>query len=343
MKGTASIEMATIRRRNGKFQVQIRIKGSQSSTRTFKTKSEALAWSRVEEAEKCNSTKVFNQSHRNEYTVGTLLERYYIEILSKRKWYSRECSILRRFQRSELYNIKVRDLSEADIARYRDERLKVVKPATVVRELCAGSHCFTIAQSEWGVRLPTNVFKSVRKPKVRNSRERRISKEEWNRLVEADHRRGKRAMIHIIELAIQTAMRKGELLNAKWVDVNLTQSTLHIPKTKNDYPRTIPLTPKAIEILQRLKERSDGDTIISVNYFTLSSWWAELLRAAEIRNLRWHDLRHEGISRHFEHGLSVPEVAMISGHRDYQMLRRYTHINPANVASKLAAIFNQSH
>lgn len=334
--------MATIRKRNGKFQVQVRIKGSKSATRTFKTKSEAAAWSRETEIEKYRSPDARTHPVSDTETVGTLLERYYIEILSKRYWYKRECSILRRFQRSDLYNIRINDLCEGDIARYRDSRLKVVKPATVVRELCIGSHCLTIAQSEWGVRLTTNAFKSVRKPKIRNSRERRISQEEWNLILEADSHRGKRAMIHIIELAVETAMRKGELLRAKWTDLDLDQSTLHIPKTKNDYPRTIPLTPKAMEIIRSMQKDGSEDNIISVNYFTLSSWWAELLKAAKIRNLRWHDLRHEGISRHFEHGLSVPEVAMISGHRDYQMLRRYTHINPANVAAKLAMIFNKA-
>ncbi|SFM53965.1 site-specific integrase [Methylobacterium pseudosasicola] len=333
--------MATIRKRNGKFQVQIRIKGSQSVTRTFKTKTEATIWSKTTEVEKYNNPVSHNKDCTNQETVGSLLERYYIEVLSKRPWYSRECSILRRFQRSDIYNIRIEDLCEGDIARYRDQRLKSVKPATVVRELSIGSHCMTTAQGEWGIRLPTNAFKSARKPKVRNSRERRISQEEWNRIVESDRQRGRRSMLHIIELAIETAMRKGELLNAKWTDVDFSQSTLHIPKTKNEYPRTIPLTPKAINIIKSIVRTDNNNNIITVNYFTLNSWWVELLKAAGIRNLRWHDLRHEGISRHFEYGLSVPEVAMISGHRDYQMLRRYTHIKPANVAAKLAMLFNK--
>lgn len=334
--------MATIRKRNGKFQVQIRLKGSKTITKTFKTKSEAVIWSKVTETEKYRNQGSQEQLYYHSETIGDLLERYFIEILSKRYWYKREVSILRRFQRSEIYNIKVAELREGDVARYRDHRLKTVKPATVVRELSIGSHCLTIAQSEWGVRLSGNVFKSVRKPKVRNSRERRISKDEWHRLVESDRRRGKKSMMYIIELAIETAMRKGELLNAKRSDVDFSQSTLHIPKTKNEYPRTIPLTPRAMEIIQSIETKDDNSSIISVNYYTLNSWWVGLLKAAGIRNLRWHDLRHEGISKHFEHGLSVPEVAMISGHRDYQMLRRYTHIKPANVAAKLAMIFNKN-
>lgn len=341
MTGTLRKTMATIRKRNGKYQVQIRIKGSQSITRTFKTKTEAIIWSKTTEIDKYLNPAQQNEASTKSETLGTILERYYIEVLSKRYWYNRECSILRRFQRSDLYNKSIYDLCEGDVARYRDQRLKTVKPATVVRELSIGSHCITTAQSEWGIRLPTNVFKSVRKPKVRNSRERRISHEEWSRLVESDRDRGNKSIIHIIELAIETAMRKGELLNARWIDIDLSQSTLHIPKTKNEYPRTIPLTPRAIEIVRSIGKKDSNDAIVSVNYFTLNSRWVGLLKVAGVRNLRWHDLRHEGISRHFEHGLSVPEVAMISGHRDYQMLRRYTHIKPANVAAKLAMIFNK--
>lgn len=333
--------MATIRKRNGKFQVQIRLKGFRSTTRTFKTKFEALTWSRTAELEKYRGPDFRTQQGCDKETVGTLLERYYIEVLSKRQWYRRECSILRRFQRSDIYNIKISELCEGDVARYRDHRLQIVKPATVVRELSIASHCLTIAQSEWGIRLSTNVFKSVRKPKIRNSRERRITQEEWDQISKIDSLRGSRSMMHIIELAVETAMRKSELLRAKWNDVDYIQSTLHIPKTKNDHPRTIPLTPRAIQIIRSLEDRKNGNEIISVNYYTLSSWWAELLKAAKIKNLRWHDLRHEGISRHFEYGLSVPEVAMISGHRNYQMLRRYTHISPARVAVKLARIFDK--
>ncbi len=334
--------MATIRKRNGKYQVQIRIKGVQSVTRTFRTKSEAVMWSRAIEIDKYNNYENNTPSPNDNETVGSLLERYYTEHLSTGLWFRRECSILRRFQRSDLYNIRIVDLNEGDIARYRDHRLKSVKPATVVRELSIGSHCLSVAQSEWGIRLATNAFKTVRKPKVRNSRERRISQEEWDRLKDADCHRPTRGMIHIVEFAIETAMRKGELLGVRWADINFAQSTLHIPKTKNGYPRTIPLTPRGLEILRSWSIHVNNETVIPVNYFTLSSWWEELRRTARIKNLRWHDLRHEGISRHFEHGLSVPEVAMISGHRDYQMLRRYTHIKPENVAAKLAQLSTQS-
>ncbi|WP_426315328.1 tyrosine-type recombinase/integrase [Methylobacterium fujisawaense] len=281
-------------------------------------------------------------SIKGDVNLGDLLDRYYNDIALQRTWHRRERSIIRNIQKSPLYQTRISQINESSVAKYRDERLKTVRPSTIVRELAAVSHCITIAQTDWGLNIPINAFKLVRKPKFRNGRERRITDEEWIRLVEADSLRGKRSFIHIVEFAIETALRKGELLRVRWADLDLKQSTLHIGQTKNGYPRTIPLTPRALEILKNVNFKLDNPHVFDVKYGTLSSWWTELIQCAGVRNCRWHDLRHEGISRHFERGLSIPEVALISGHRDYQMLRRYTHIKPENVAAKLARLSARS-
>lgn len=330
--------MATIRKRNGKFQVQVRLKASPSFTRTFATKTEAVRWARDMEGGSINGSDPAATKKNCKLTFGELLERYYKDISSHRIWHRRERVIVDNYRKSPLFHTQMGQLSEAAIAKYRDDRLRVVKPATVVREIALASHCITVAQREWGVEVPANGFKMVRKPKIRNSRERRLSVEEWKALVEADSALQNRSILHIIEFAIETAMRKGELLRARWTDVNIRLSTLHIPVTKNGYPRTIPLTPRALEILSSIEKKAASSTIFSVKYNTLATRWEDLVRVAGIRDCRWHDLRHEGISRHFERGLSIPEVALISGHRDYQMLRRYTHIRPENVAAKLAQL-----
>ena len=334
--------MATVRKRNGKFQVQIRLKGQPSVTRTFLSKKEAVRWGQEIESNISQTSKAEISKSDEEITLGYILERYYQDVAIHRKWHRRERSIIRNYQRSSLYDTKMNELNESAIAQYRDDRLKTVRPATIVRELAAASHCITIAQDEWGINITTNPFKRVRKPKVRNIRERRLSKSEWVALSKADATRGSRSFIHIVEFAIETAMRKGELLAATRSNLNMEERTLYIPVTKNEYPRTIPLTPRATEILKSMPVTADCDRIFGVNYSTLSSWWTELLKSAGIRNLRWHDLRHEGISRFFEYGLNVPEVALISGHRDYQMLKRYTHIKPQSVAAKLARLSGQT-
>jgi len=110
----------------------------------------------------------------------------------------------------------------------------------------------------------------------------------------------------------------------------MTAPTIRILKTKNGHPRTIPLTPKAFEIRSSL-ERSD-ERVFPVTPNAVRLAWGRLRKRAGLENLRLHDLRHEAVSRFFEYGLTVPEVALISGHRDPRMLSGYTHLRPEKLA-----------
>jgi len=138
----------------------------------------------------------------------------------------------------------------------------------------------------------------------------------------------------IIRFAIETGMRRGEIVNVRWEDIDFETSTLHIPITKNGHSRTIPLTEEAGGILKALPSADERVFPVSGNAIRLA--WDRLKRRVGIEDLHFHDLRHEAISRFFEMGLSVPEVALISGHRDYRMLFRYTHLRAEDVAKKLA-------
>jgi integrase len=104
--------------------------------------------------------------------------------------------------------------------------------------------------------------------------------------------------------------------------------------TKNGFPRTVPLTTRAINVIKDTPRR--GPTVFAISANALRLAWERLRRKAGVLELRFHDLRHEAVSRFFERGLNVAEVAMISGHRDLRMLFRYTHPKPENVAAKLS-------
>jgi integrase len=105
--------------------------------------------------------------------------------------------------------------------------------------------------------------------------------------------------------------------------------------TKNGSDRRVPLTERAVQILSTL--RREGELVFPLSSKGLQIAWRRLARRAGIEDLRFHDLRHEAISRLFEKGLNVPEVAVMSGHRDPRMLFRYTHPRPEDIARKLAA------
>jgi integrase len=105
--------------------------------------------------------------------------------------------------------------------------------------------------------------------------------------------------------------------------------------TKNGTSREVPLPKKAVKVLRNQRSRQGTPTPFPVNANAFRLAWERLRKRADLCDLRFHDLRHEAISRFFEMGLSVPEVAVISGHKDARMLFRYTHLRAENIIAKL--------
>jgi integrase len=131
-------------------------------------------------------------------------------------------------------------------------------------------------------------------------------------------------------------MRRSEILLLKWNNVDLEARIALLPDTKNGSRREVPLTIKAVQILTGLERQHES--VFPITDYSVRHGWDRLVKRAGITDLRFHDLRHEAVSRFFELGLSVPEVAAISGHKDFRMLSSYTHINPKFVATKLHQI-----
>jgi integrase len=181
--------------------------------------------------------------------------------------------------------------------------------------------------------IPANPVRQIATPEAQKPRERRLEDDESNILASAALASAW-YLRPLIVLAIETGMRRGELLSIRWKDVDQTTRTIRILKTKNGHSRTVPLTPKAVEILASLEKKDERVLPVTPNAVRLA--WERLRKRAGIVDLRLHDLRHEAVSRFFEYGLTVPEVVLISGHRDPRMLSRYTHLRPEKVAEKLA-------
>ena len=269
-------------------------------------------------------------------TVSDLLERFRDTVAPKRRHRVTEVIVINAFLRHRVASVRLSNLTPNHFAEYRDERLKEVKPGTINRQLGLIQHIFEVARVEWNVPLAANPIKAIRKPKADRSRDRRLQTGEWERLLEASQSCRNALILPLVRFARETGMRRGELLNACWKDVNWPDSTLRIPITKNGEPRTIPLSTEATGILNGLgSDRPDEARIFPLTEQSVSLAWKRLVRRAKIENLHFHDLRHEAISRFFEKGLTVPEVALISGHKDPRMLFRYTHLRAEDVARKL--------
>jgi integrase len=273
------------------------------------------------------------------FTLGDIFTRYRDEVIPRKRGRNNETIAVNAFLRHKLSRTAISELTLIHVAAYRDERLKTVKASTLNRQLDIFRHALETARTDWSLPLVTNPFALITRPKIRDARERRLEPGEWEQLVAACRQCRSPYLFLMVELALETAMRRGELLNAKWRDISLSRGTLHIPVTKNDYPRTIPLTPRAVVLIERLKELNHEDErIIPISLDSMKMAWKRVLKRAKLNDLHFHDLRHEAISRFFEHGLSIPEVAMISGHRDPRMLFRYTHPKPELVDEKLARV-----
>jgi integrase len=140
----------------------------------------------------------------------------------------------------------------------------------------------------------------------------------------------------IIEIAVETGLRRGEILALRWQEVDWMSHTVYIPETKTGEPRCVPLSPRALAILQPLHKASTDERVFPTSADAVKKAWQRLISRIGIVDRHFHDLRHEAISRFFELGLSLPEVALISGHKDPRMLFRYTHMSASLIASKLS-------
>lgn len=148
-------------------------------------------------------------------------------------------------------------------------------------------------------------------------------------------------MMAIFQLALETAMRQGELLALRWEHVNLQARIAHLPETKNGSKRDVPLTMAARDILTAQGVQSSGRVFAYTNS-GLKSSWRSMIKNLGIADLHFHDLRHEAISRLVERGVfDLMEVAAISGHKSLSMLKRYTHLRAQRLVRKLDAGSNK--
>jgi integrase len=324
--------MASIRKRNGKYQVQVRRSGEKSITKSFHRRSDAMEWSRGMEVKLDRGDIPISRKELGAIRLSEIIVRYRDEISIKKKSHNSEKFILNAFLKTNLANMTLSQVHNSDFSKYRDKRLKSVKAGTVNRELSIIKHALDIARNEWGYPIGKNPLTMLKKMKVQNGRERRLKPEEYNALSIAVEQTQNPFIWPVICFALETAMRRGEILSCRYVDIDYMVKVLHIPETKNGYSRTIPLTDRAIEILYSMP---DGDNPFPITANSLRMAWDRLTKRAGVKDLHFHDLRHEAVSRFFERGLSIPEVALISGHRDYRMLARYTHLKAEDIARKL--------
>lgn len=353
--------MATIRPRKKKdgsvtWEVQIRRKGHLPLNESFPKKFLAEQWAREHESKIDNGSHI-DTSAASKTLLTDLLDKYLLHITPTKEASShvpekaRIGTLKRHFPGITLAKLNV-DL----VLGYVDERLsekkdgdKVVKKAVssdaVRRELQLLSDCVDSATTLWGLHIVANpvpnakrILRKLRKLKPGNRRERRLLPGEYERIAAAPHTRV--TFINRIALfAIETGLRRGELANAQREYVDTVRRVLYVPKSKTDWKtgrkgRVVPLSSFAIELLEGLPAFING-SLFGMTAHSISQAFERLCENQGIVDLRFHDLRHECISRWFEKGFRMEEVAAMSGHSDWRSLKRYTHPDPEKLALRL--------
>jgi integrase len=326
--------MATITQTaDGTYRVRIRRQGYPPISRNFTKKAHAQRWATQTEFEIDCGT--FNwEGETQNVLLSELIDRYLAEIAPTKKSYAdikSRCLLLR--QNFGHYSLS--SLTPAVIKSYRDKRLLIRHSDSVRKELLLLGRILTAAEREWDVTLPkSNPVRRLAIPRKGRGRDRRLLPGEERILIEESQRYGG-FIADIIQFAIETGMRRGEIVRLQWRDVDFERRVAKLRDTKNGFDRVIPLSSRALEILERQTSKRSGN-VFSICADSITKAFSRVIDRAGLHDLRFHDLRHEAASRFFELGLSVMEVSSITGHRDLASLKRYTHLRAEDLAKKLA-------
>jgi len=327
--------LATIvKRSSNRWQARVRRDG-QVLSRTFHLKADAQAWAR--KIETAIETATYLPTEAAERTPLTdAIERYRREVAPRLAGGGKKINSCLDRLADHLGKITLLKLDSAHVASYRDARLRDgFSPQTVRHDLGLLNRILKCCQIDWGIHLPRGLPTAlVRLPPMPRARDRRLDAEEETALLEAAQKYG--GDIHdMIGLAIETAMRRSELLGLRWEKIDLGRAIARLDHTKNGDPRDVPLSPRALDIL-RSRARDIGPVFGFAFAESVTKAFSRVCTAAGITNLHFHDLRHEATSRLFELGLNMMEVAAITGHKTLTMLKRYTHLRAEDLAVRLA-------
>ena len=326
--------MATFRKRsNGHWQARVR-KTNQNVTKTFINKIDAERWAKQVEVE-IQKGSYNNLVLAERTTFAEIIERYIAEVLPTMRGGKADYIRLKALARRPIAKLNMVALTPQKIAQHRDVRLKEISPATVIRELSYFSSIITYARKEWGINI-NNPVSLVARPKNPQGRSRILDAAEINALFEALRPIGRRSiwMLPLVKLALETAMRRSELLGLRWEHIDLGRRTIFLQLTKNGTSRTVPLSTHAIQILTQMPRNLDG-RVFPVTHEVVSQAFNRARKQAGVKDVRFHDLRHMAITKLAEKLPNLIELSAVSGHKSLAMLKRYYHPNAEQLAEKL--------
>jgi integrase len=329
------VDMKNITKR-GKYSYRVRVYANGSTeAETFDTLKDAQIWRDMKKARNALDPEKQQISHarikQREAKSSTLLkaiERYEQEITPKKKGAKVELTRINKLKTTSIVKKSIYAIHPSDVLEVLDEigfsENNKRKYASLI------SHIFKTAKQEWRMNVHNPVAGEITLPSNGKPRDRRLKEGELEQL----EKQLTGQLKQYFRLAIETGMRRSELLTLTWDQVDLKKVTIWLTDTKNGESRAVPLSTKARLALEELKGL-DKDKVFTITPSQLRKGWEKVRAQSNLGDLRVHDLRHEATSRFFEKGLNVIEAASITGHKSLAMLKRYTHLNPSDLAKKL--------
>lgn len=334
------------------------VKGART-TKTFETAALASKWLAAIETDVARG-HYLDQTHAQRQTLGAIIEQYQTDCLgedSEKRGADKEKNHLKIVLEDEVCKIKMADLTSSDLASFRD-RMKKYKyaPATIVRRLNLVQTVIEHARREWKVNLPGNPMQMVKRPAGADRKRDRVFqalkaddprrvkghkvKTEEELLLDACENSYHELLTPVVQFAILTAMRQGEIVGLKWKDVDLDRSTAVVrgalgTVTKNNEIREVPLLPAAVQLLKDMAGERTG-RVFQIEQNPLKMAFRRAVKKAEIADLTFHDLRHIATSRLAKIYKNPLDLKRVTGHKDLKSLDRYYHTTAEELAAQAA-------
>lgn len=329
------------------FRAKVRLKGQPYQYASFNRLTDARQWTQSTEAA-MREGRHFKCSEAKKRTLAEAIDRYIKEELPKKAKGGANQTAQLAWWRKVLGAYTLADVTAPRVTECRNRLLQEPKkpkskkpdpdavpglrtPATVARYLAALSHVFTIAMKEWGW-MDANPMAKIKKPKEPRGRERFLSDGERQRLLDSCKSLSK-PLHSIVVLALSTGMRRGEVMTLRWSQVDFGRKRITLFKTKNGEVRVLPLMGFASELLAELSKvrKIDCDLVFFGTEigrpFDLQKPWYAAIKAAQIEDFKFHDLRHSAASYLAMNGASLLEIAAVLGHKTLAMVKRYAHLS----------------
>lgn len=339
LKGADMRGIQKIKNKDGtySYRAQVRLNdGIPQQSKSFPTLVEARTWKAQEETKR-RQGMYFPSMTSKQTKLDELIDRYIAKVLPSKPKNARNTQQHLLWWKTKLGSLPLNKLSSDLISRTRDLLLdkqkkdgKSLSLKTTNRYLASLSAALTYGVEECGW-LHTNPCLNVSKFNEGPSRNRLLTAEEIDRLLNACKKSKSKALYPIIFLAMRSGMRLGELQKLDWQDVNLNQSAVFLRDTKNGSPRSVPLSDEARAVIEAVAPIQERKGLVfksnrSGGKLSIYKAFYNALVVAGISDLHIHDCRHLFCTAAAQSGASILQIKAITGHQTLQQLSRYTHI-----------------